>query len=574
MNTEMRTRFAGAVHRPYSHTTYRRWIVVPVLLGLVLLVSVYGPTGSNAPTQALPAYGGVFREGVSGTPLYINPVLCDFNAIDRSLCQLLFRGLLRFDRNGIPVADLAQSYAVSADGLVYSFQLAPDIRWHDGILVTAHDVVFTYEVIQDPDFPGDAALATVARLATVQAMDLLTVEFRLAQPFAPFLDMMTIGLLPQHVYGAIPVSQLIDYIDQLPIIGNGPMQVARYDDISLRLVPHRNQDYDPPYISVLEYRFHLNVADLFTAFSQGELEGLSTGVVQNLEVLPNKADVQLFASPESSLVVVLLNFQAESVPHLQELQVRKALLHALNREKVVSSSELGWGIVAHSPMMPHNWAHKDDIRQYAFDPLQAVRLLADSGWQDRDGDGILDRDGTPLSLTLLTSQDAILNAYAHTIAGFWRDIGIAVQIEALPLDVMVNDRLTPHAFEAALVRFSGLEGDPDPFRFWHSSQVAPGQLNYGAWANPFADELMARARIALDAQERRWLYHRFQDVFAEDLPALPISYPVYVYGVHERVKNVQIGPLNHPSERFTSFADWYIQTTNVIVPAGTGRLSP
>ncbi len=568
----MSAEISGSVRKPYPYTQYRRWAAVPILVALVLLVSVYGPTGSNVSTQALPAYGGVFREGVSGTPLYINPVLCSFNDIDRALCRLLFRGLLRLDPFGVPVADLAHTYTVSADGLVYTFQLEPDARWHDGIRVTAHDVVFTYEVIQDPDFPGDAALASVVRLATVQAIDPLTVEFRLAEPFAPFLDLMTVGVLPQHIYGAIPTDQMIDYIDQLPIVGSGPMQVERYDDVSLRLVPNRTAEYASPYISVLEYRFYLDTADLFTAFVQGELEGLSTGVAQNLAVLPNWSDVQLFASLESSLVMVLLNLDAEAVPYLQEVQVRKALLHALNREKVVSSSELGWGTVAHSPMLPHNWAHKDEIKQYAFDPVQAVRLLADAGWQDRNGDGIVDRDGVPLALTLLTSQDPILNTYAHTIAGFWRDIGIQVTVEVLPLGMMVNERLAPHAFEAALIRFSGLEGDPDPFRFWHSSQTAAGQLNYGSWSNPYADALIARARIAVDARERLGLYHRFQDVFAEDLPALPVSYPIYVYGVHERVKNVQMGQLNHPSERFASFADWYIQTTNVTLPAGTGLL--
>ncbi len=574
MNTETRTRFTGSGRRPYPYTRYRRWILAPILLGLLLLVSVYGPIGRNVPTRALPAYGGVFREGVLGTPLYINPVLCDFNEIDQSLCRLLFRGLLRFDHTGFPELDLAETYTVSADGLVYTFTLQPDIRWHDNnrTRVTASDVVFTYEVLQNEAFPGNPALAAAARLATVQAVEPhpWTVEFTLSQPFAPFLDLMTIGLLPEHIYRETPVDQLIESIDRLPIVSNGPMQVARYDDMSLRLIPSRNADYDLPYISVLEYRFHPNVTELFTAFAQGRLEGLSTGIVQNLDVLPNRSEVQLFASTESSVVMVLLNLDSDAVPFLQELQVRKALLQALNREKVVNSSQLGWGIVAHSPVTPHNWAHKDDIPHYAFDPVQAVRLLADSGWQDRNGDNVLERDGTPLALTLLTSQDATLSVYADTIAEFWRDIGIDVTVESLPLGMLVNERLSSRTFDAALVRFSGLEGDPDPFRFWHSSQAVAGQLNYGAWDNPFADELMARARIVLDVEERRWLYHQFQDVFVADLPALPISYPVYVYGVHERVKNVQIGPLNHAAERFASFADWYIQITNVALPEDIG----
>lgn len=526
--------------------------------GLVVLLLVYRQDETGPDTHVLPAYGGIYREGVVGTPLYVNPMFCGFNAIDRDLCRLLFRGLMRFNPQGVPVLDLAQSCTLSADGLVYTFALQPNQRWHDGTLVTAQDAVFTFgDVLQDPDFPG---LETMD-VAAVKSLDSLTLEFTLDQPFAPFLDLMTIGLLPEHVFGDVPVADLLDFARDQPLpIGTGALQVERAGPAFMRLVPHRFHDDPLPYIEALEYRFHANTADLLAAFAQGELEGLSAGLPQNLEVLPNKSDLQLHASAEPGLIIVLLNHRTERIPALREVQVRQALLHAINREQVLAASPLGWGMVAHSPVSANNWAHKDDVPVYVYDSLKAVQLLEDSDWRDRDGDGFLDRDGQRFSLTLLTSDDDMLVTYAETIAAYWHDVDIEVRVEVQPFGQLLSEQLEPRAFDAALVQISDLQGDPDPFRFWHSSQIQPGQLNYGAWHNPYADELMEKARITLDAEQRRWLYHQFQDVFAAELPALPISYPVYVYGVHERVQNVQVGPLNHSSERFATFADWHVIT--------------
>jgi ABC-type transport system substrate-binding protein len=174
----------------------------------------------------------------------------------------------------------------------------------------------------------------------------------------------------------------------------------------------------------------------------------------------------------------------------------------------------------------------------------------------------------PLTLSLAVSDDRALRAYAETIAAYWRDLGIGVDLVVLPFVRLLAEQLDNHSFDAALVQVSGLEGDPDPFRFWHSSQTAPSQLNYGGWSNPYADGLMERSRIELDAEARRYLLHRFQDVFLADLPALPISSPVYAYGVHGRVRNVQVGQLNSPEERLDTFANWFIATTRVTIWEG------
>lgn len=556
------------MQEPLAGPAVRGWITAVILGGFLVLTATFGRQAAGASTAILPNYGGVYREGVVGTPLHLNPVLCHLNEIDRTVCRQLFRGLLKFDSRGAVVPDLAVEHEVSEDGLVHTLRLQPNVSWHDGRRVTAQDAVYTFEVLSDPDFPGDPSLANAARLASVRATDASTVQFRLEQPFTPFLNLLTVGLLPAHIHSNVTAADMMEYMDLLPVVGNGPMQLDRTGDDFLRLVPSRFRDKAVPYIPVLEFRYHASTASLFQAFLDGQLEGLSAGVTENLGLLPNRQELQVFASPQPSLVMVLFNLRSETVPALAELQVRKALLHAVNRESVVNATDLAWGTPADSPIPGGHWAYKEGLVQYPYDPVLALELFGNSGWRDRDLDGILDRDGIPLTLSLAVSDDRALRAYAERIAMYWRDLGIGVDLVMLPFAQLQAEQLDSRSFDAALVQVSGLEGDPDPFRFWHSSQTVPGQLNYGGWSNPYADGLMERSRIELDAEERRFLLHRFQDVFLADLPALPISSPVYAYGVHGRVRNVQVGRLNSPAERLDTFADWFIATTRVTVSEG------
>lgn len=552
---------AAPSRRPFPLAALNRWVLAVMLAGLALLYWFYGQEDSEVAFQSVPTHGGVYREGVRGTPLYINPVICTFNEIDRTLCRLLFRGLMRFDSRGVPETDLAESYEISADGLVYTFRLRRDQRWHDDTRLTAYDAEFTFRTLQHEDFPGETALASAARLARVEAVDELTLTFTLEQPFAPFIDLTTIGLLPRHVFGGVPVAALRERTRFLDIVGNGPFRVDRRGLDSIRLIPFFTPEMPAPFIYALEFRFFPQTVDLLSAFVANEIEGISTGIAGNLEALPNRDELQLFFSEESDLVILLFNHQSESAPELGERQVREALIQGVDRARVLADSPQAWGVVAHSPVPARNWAHHPHMPQVDFDALEAVRRLTDSGWLDLDDDGVRERGGRPFRLTLHTSEDALLSAYGASIVSYWRDLGIEAQSVSVPFQDLLFRHLEPGAFDAALIRVSDLVGDPDPFRFWHSSQV----LNYGRWSNPYADGLMEQARITLDQEARRRIYHEFQEVFAADLPAMPLSYPVYAYGVHERVAKVQIGQLNDSSDRFRAVGEWAILTARVAV---------
>ena len=530
------------------------------VVGIILLTLLMGATAYNVSTVLVPERGGVFREGVAGNPQYINPLLCHTHEIDRDLCSLLFRGLTRLDQQGRVVPDLAERWT-APDGLVYTFTLRENQFWHDGKPVTIDDLLFTIEMMQNPDSPILPDLAELWRSVTVEPVDEHTVRLLLDEPFAPFLDFTTIGLLPKHIWQDVPPSELLTSPLNLRPVGNGPMQATLTSAQFIRLEHNPYSSEDIPMVSALEFHFYPDYPSIYAAYTEGELDGVSQVMQSDISLAQARTDMQLFSAPLSTYVGVVFNLQNPDVPFLQDAIVRRALYHALDREQLLNDVVGGHGVLASSPIPSNNWGHAPDTPSYDYDPDEARRLLDESGWVDTDGDGTRDKDGLPMQLILLTNDGPTRIALIEQIAADWQAVGVKVAVESVSFGGFVGNFLTPRRFEAVLLSWD-ITGDPDPFPLYHSSQIATGQ-NYGGWSNQEADALVIEARSTVDPEKRRALYAQFQHLFAADVPAIPLYYPVYTYGVSERVKAVQIGPLNTPADRFATFPDWYILTRRV-----------
>jgi peptide/nickel transport system substrate-binding protein len=541
---------------------YIRWQVLLALVGIFLLTLLLGVTAYNVSTELVPDQGGVFREGVAGNPQYLNPLLCHTHEIDQDLCRLLFRGLTRLDRNGLIVPDLAESWSTTPDGLVYTFRLRENQFWHDGQPVTLDDVLFTVEMMQAPDTPVIPDLADLWRSVDVERVDEQTVRFILNQPFAPFLDYTAIGLLPAHIWrDTSPADLVLSPSNALPV-GNGPMKVTDVQADHIRLEPNEFDTSSLPYISALEFRFYPDYPSIYAAYSKGELDGISRILPDDLSLAREREDLQLFSAIESVYVSVIFNLNSPSVSFFQEKAVRHALYYALDRQKLISDAATGQGVIATSPIPANNWAYTGDVRQYPYDIATANRLLDEAGWVDSNGNGIRDKDGQELSFILLSNDDPVRQVMVEQISASWRAVGVEAVPQSVSFAGLVSDFLAPRRFDAAIVTWD-ISGDPDPYPLWHSSQAEEGGQNYSGWMNDQADELLIRARSEVDTEQRKSLYTDFQRIFMEEAPAILLYYPAYTYGVSERVKNVQIGTLNSPSDRFATFPDWYILARRV-----------
>jgi peptide/nickel transport system substrate-binding protein len=273
-------------------------------------------------------------------------------------------------------------------------------------------------------------------------------------------------------------------------------------------------------------------------------------------------DLNIYAAQSAGYGMTFLNLTRDSVPFLQEKEVRQALLYALDRQALIDRCLVGQGLVADSPILPMMWAYDPSVRQYGYDPERAIGLLDASEWMDSDGDRIRDRDGIEMAFTFLVAEEPAMVALAEGMAEQWAAVGVDVTVRPLrseALVLLVRDR----QFDAALVEVR-LTGDPDPYPLWHSTQVENGQ-NVSGFVNEAADVTMEEIRSTADPEERLRLYHRFQQIFAEEVPSLLVYYPIYTYAVDKQVHEVQLSPLFNTSDRFRSVADWYVQTAEITV---------
>lgn len=538
-----------------------RWQVLLAGLGLFALVSLLGYSTYSVTTILVPDRGGVFREGVVGNPRYLNPFVCDRNEVDEDLCALLFRGLTKIDQHGRVVPDLAGGWTIT-DEKVYTFRLRTDQYWHDGRPVTADDVLFTTGILQNPDVVDIPNLAILWRTVGVEKVDDYTVRFTLSEPFSPFLDYTSIGLLPKHIYETVPATELASKPLSGTPIGSGPMMLESMAADHIRLKPSPFYAGAAPYISALEFRFYPDHPSMLTGYMDNQIDGIGRILPAEFPVAAAQDDLALFSAVQARFLSITLNMDNANVPFFGDKAVRQALYYGLNRDALIEEIALGLGVVAHSPLLPENWAYNAQIPHYAYNPEQAKQLLDSAGWVDSNGDGVREKDGVPLQFLLYSSDEALQTALIQQIALDWQAIGVRAVPTPITFVSLMSDFLQPRNFDAALTVWD-IPGDPDQYWLWHSSQIEEGGLNYAGWRNEEVDDLLQQARSITNETERKALYGRFQEIFAEEAPSLLLYYPVYTYGVNKRVQNVQIGPLNRPAERFISFVDWYIVTRRV-----------
>jgi peptide/nickel transport system substrate-binding protein len=436
--------------------------------------------------------------------------------------------------------------------------------------------LFTISVLQSPDFTGRPFLSELWRSVDVRKLDPHTVRFTLLQPYAPFLDYTTVGLIPKHVLEDVPVAELDQHAFNYQPIGSGLFQVTELTPEHVVLRANRNhRHWEQTQLDQIEFRFYPSYEALLRAYEAGEIMGVSRVQAQDLGRVRENRGLQLLSARLSGYSLVFVNLDNPETPFFQDKRVRQALMYALDRQALVDGVLGGQGLVIHSPIMPQSWAYKADIRRYAHDPVRAEALLERAGWVYTESDGVVLSDGArqgsavrmkngvPLEFSLLTNDLPDRVALAHAVAAQWQAVGARVHVRAVNMADLAQQHLIPRAYDAALLQWQSTPPDPDPYPVWHSTQAEQTGQNYGGWANRDADEAIEVARLLADRGERAELYAQFQDIFAEEVPAFLLYQAVYTLSVDKQVRDVQIAPMHDPSGRFGNVSDWAIATREV-----------
>ena len=559
-----------------------RWQILVVAVTIVivaLLLLSQQPVSIVTSPEA--ASGGIYTEALIGSMGRLNPMLDWNNSADRDVNRLIFSGLIRFDSHGLPQPDLAESWGTSSDGTLYNFSIRPGAVWHDGEPVTADDVIFTIELIKSSGslFPQD--IKDLWSQIEIKRFNDKTLQSKLPEPFSPFLDYVTFGILPKHLLETVPADQLANAEFNLQPIGTGPYKFDRIltsgGQIS-GVVLNVNKDYylPAPFIEQVVFRFYPNSAAAFDAYQQGEVLGVSQLTNDILQQALIEPAFSVYTSRLPQMGLVFLNLNNPGVPFLQSEKVRRALLLGVNRKNIVSHIMQGQAIIADGPILPGSWAYYDEIEKFDYDPDAAAVLLKEDGYAIPAGGGdVRAKDGQFLSFTLIHPDDTLHTQIAQAIQSDWALIGVQIELQAVSYDSLINDFLTTRNYQAVLADLNTARTpDPDPYLFWHQSEATGGQ-NYSQWDNRTASEFLETARTATNFEDRARLYRNFQVLFAKDMPSLPLYYPVYSYGVDVQVQGVQVAPMLYDvSDRFALIAEWFLVTRRTLEQTPVPTLVP
>jgi peptide/nickel transport system substrate-binding protein len=536
-----------------------------ILSTLIMLFKV-----NNAYMTKIPARGGSLTEGIIGTPRFINPLLSLSDA-DRDLTSLMYSGLMKPTPDGQLIPDLASGYSISEDGKTYDFTLRNDIYFHDGKKVTADDVEFTIKRAIDPALksPRRASWEGV----TIEKKDESHISFILKQPYAPFLENTTLGILPKHIWNnALPEEFAQSAFNTSPI-GSGPykfVEIKRNSagiPTSYELTAFSKYAHGEPLISKINLRFYSNEDAAISALKRGDIESLTSISPEKAADL-EKSNFNLLTTPLPRIFGVFFN-ETPGSP-LSQKEVRQAMALAVPRDTIIQDVLHGYGTRIESPLPANVHSEISSSTPQGTGTttersVLAKNILEKAGWTLGEN-GIYEKknkkETTKLSLTLSTSNAPELKRTAEILQSAWKAAGIEVEIAVFEPGDLNQNVIRPRKYDALL--FGEVIGrDLDLYAFWHSSQRNDPGLNIAMYANSKVDKYLETARSTTDKEERYVQFKKFEDEIAKDIPAIFLYSPDFIYVVPNRVMNLSLGTIIEPKERFETVSEWYTNMDRV-----------
>ncbi len=534
-----------------------------VLLITSLSFSITGYVGRHSTLVA--QQGGAYTEAIVGQPRYINPILASTNDADMDITKVIYSSLFRLDSNLMLQNDLATSVDTSSDGLTYTIRMRDDARWHDGQPVTADDVVFTISSIQLKDY--NSPIASTFQGVEVAKVDDTTVRFTLQKyAYAPFVSSLTVGILPKHVWEQIPPKTASFAEQQLKPIGSGPFQfqeivtkkkTGEITSISLA----RNEQYygKKPHLANLEFMFVNSHEEAISALTSNKVDGIShlpSSLVSSIEGR-SAINIKKLLLPQ----YFGLFFNQTKNPILGDVGVRSALNLGINREVIVQQALGGQGEPLSIPI-PSGMFSFSDIRESVYDSKKARQNLDDAGWKVNEETGIREKEGKQLEVTITTTDWQEYIKTAELVKEQWEAIGVKTNIQSLGTAIIQQAAVGPRQYEILLYG-EFLPSNPDPYPFWHSSQVKSPGLNLSLVEDADMDKLLENARITTDQEKRRELLHAFIERFLDTHPAIVLYRPYYLYAQRTQLKGPSMEKGGLPSDRFNTVEEWYLRVKRV-----------
>lgn len=530
---------------------------------------------NNSFLVQIPKAGGSLREGMVESPKFINPLLA-VSDTDQDMSNLIYSGLLKATPEGTLVPDMAESYTISSDGLVYTFILKKNLTFHDGTKITANDILFTIQKSQDPILKSPRRASWDGVMT--EKIDDMTVRFTLSHPYAPFLQSTTMGILPMHLWkGVLSEHYTFNPLNINPI-GSGPFKIKSISKNKLTgtpesyvLVPFKQYTLGVPLIEIQTF-FYNNEKELLDAITNGTIDSVGGVTPKNaayLKINGKLDDKKILSTPLPRTFAVFFNQSQNRALEFKE--VRQALLMLTDKKQIVDNVLEGFGTQIDSIIPPFLLQNTPSVRERGVlktsDPvIETKKLLQSNGWVWNTTNSRYEKkvakDIVPLTFSLSTSEAPELKATAEFLKADWARAGIPVTIKVFEAADLTANIIVPRKYEALLYG-EIVDRGLDFYDFWHSSERKDPGLNIALYTNSTADKLLEGGRSATNTTERLAKYIVLSKEINNDIPAIFIYAPNFIYIIPKELQGVTLGEVLTPSERFLSANRWYLETDNV-----------
>ena len=389
---------------------------------IMLLTQIQLPAQDNPGPKG--PYGGTLVWGVCQKPVAINPLLTT-QTVSAAIVQLVFNSLVRINCQGEIAPDLAYSWDISPDGLVYTFYLRKGVRFHDGQELTAEDVKFTFDKIMDPEIrsPFRSAYEPVEDF---KAAGKYAFQVRLKKPYAAFLYRMVRYIIPKHILEG----------NSHPI-GSGPFKFKQWTKDG-RIILEYNQDYyeGRPCLDRIEVKVYANSRDIWVAFMRQEVDFVLFIEHEDYEIVKNDPAFKAYAFAIDHYYALVYNLEDS---FLADIKVREAIAYGVDQEGLIERAGFGSGLECLGPFYPQSLGFNPEVGPFDYNPRKAKELLGQSGFRDSNNDGILEKDGEELAVkVLIDSRNAIYKRIAMVLRQQLQEIGIKIKIAVYDNNSLLN----------------------------------------------------------------------------------------------------------------------------------------
>lgn len=547
----------------------RRFLLAWVLLIMFLVGGLVLQTRGLARFYQVlePGVGGVFTEGIYGSFTNANPIYA-VSSVDASVSRLVFSSLMTYDARNRLVGDLAESIDVNETGSEYTVVLKQDIFWHDGMPVTADDVVFTYSTIQKPN-ARSPFLANWKNVEIV-AKNKQTVVFTLPGALASFPHSLTNGIVPKHKLGGVsPSSMRSASFNTVNPVGSGPfkwdtikVEGDTSEDRQERIGLVANQGYydGPPNVERFNIRAYHNIDQL-----ESDLEASEISAAAGLEKIPEAAKNSLrFTEYNVPLAAQTMVFMKNSAEPFEDERVRQALAYATNTEKIIA--KLGYPVVvSDAPLLKSHTGYNEKLTQKTGSLKLARALLQKADWKfDDSNDGVRFKRNKPLRAVITTLDNEQYKTIAEELERQWERVGVEVTVQAQD-DDSLQSALSAHSYDILLYGIT-LGSDPDVYAYWHSSQADPladERLNFAEYKSTTADAALSAGRSRLGNKLRKTKYEPFLKAWRDDMPAIALFQPRYLYVTQGTLFGFEPVQFNTPTDRYANVTNWAVRQDRV-----------